>query len=97
MNLPILGREIRVSIPAQNRPGIVSNSQTETASSSSESPLLQLSLTDNNLFKVILPVLSHIYTLWELVLVAEPLIVMASSPTHCSSLVVALTRYLDSL
>lgn len=96
LSLPVLGSVIRAVIPAQTRQG-VNGGQTETATTSLESPLLQLSLTDSNLFETILPVLSHIYMLWELVLTAEPLIVMASSPTNCSALVVALTSIISPL
>lgn len=49
-------------------------------------------LEEISLFDVLQPVLSHIHMLWELVLTAEPLVVMASSPTSCSSMVLALTR-----
>lgn len=45
-----------------------------------------------NLFELFKPVLSHIHLLWELVITSEPIVVMASSPTNCSSMVLALTR-----
>lgn len=53
---------------------------------------IQTSVEDLNLFEILQPVLSHINMLWELVLTAEPLIVMATSPTYCSAMVLALTR-----
>lgn len=50
-----------------------------------------------NLFEVLQPVLSHVDMLWELLVTAEPLVIMATSPTHCSSLVLALTRLIAPL
>lgn len=47
---------------------------------------------DLNLFEILQPVLSHIHLLWELVIISEPIVIMASSPTMCSSMVLALTR-----
>lgn len=52
---------------------------------------------DVNLFELLQPVLSHLHMLWEIVLTAEPLVVMASSPTHCSAMVLALTRIITPL
>lgn len=45
-----------------------------------------------NLFNCFSGVMSHIHLLWELVLTAEPLVVMASLPTTCSDMVQALVR-----
>lgn len=54
---------------------------------------IQTPVENYGLFEVLQPVLSYIHMLWELVLTAEPLVVMASSPTGCSTMVLALTRY----
>lgn len=53
---------------------------------------IQTPVDDLNLFEILQPILSHVDMLWELVITAEPLIVMASSPTYCSSMVLALIR-----
>lgn len=37
-------------------------------------------------------VLIHLQTLWELMLLGEPLVIMAPSPTVCSETVLALIR-----
>ena len=37
--------------------------------------------------------LTHVQTLWELMLLGEPLVVLAPSPDVSSELVLALTRY----
>lgn len=94
LSLPILGTVFRVSIPTHTSNVTNGNiNNIEMAMNTAENPLLQVSIADNNLFETVLPVLSHISLLWELVLTAEPLVVMAPSPTNCSALVVALTRY----
>jgi len=56
------------------------------------SPTVLLSVHEINLFKNFCPVLSHVHLLWELVLTAEPIIVMAPSPTVCSDMVYSLIR-----
>ena len=38
------------------------------------------------------PVLTHLQTLWELMLLGEPLVVLAPSPAVSSEMVLALTR-----
>ncbi|CAN7989094.1 unnamed protein product [Ixodes hexagonus] len=48
------------------------------------------SVHEADLFRCLLPMLSHVQLLWELVLVAEPVVVMASSPAVCSETVHAL-------
>lgn len=53
---------------------------------------IQTSVEDLNCFEILQSVLSHIHLLWELMLTTEPLVVMATSPTHCSSMVLALIR-----
>lgn len=53
---------------------------------------IQTHVEDLNLFEILQPVLSHIHLLWELVILSEPIVVMASSPIQCSSMVLALTR-----
>ena len=45
----------------------------------------------------LLPVVEHIHSLWELVLTAEPLVVMAPTPTLCSATVQHLTSIIYPL
>lgn len=49
--------------------------------------LILPSVQELNLFRSFFPVITHIQTIWELVLTCEPLIVMASTPDVCSELV----------
>lgn len=55
------------------------------------------SVDEMNLFEVLQPVLSHIDMFWELIVTAEPLVIIATSPMHCSSVVLALTRLIAPL
>lgn len=45
-----------------------------------------------DLFQCLRPLLSHVHLLWELILTAEPLVVMASVPDICSNTVNALIK-----
>ena len=50
-----------------------------------------------DLFLCLLPVIEHAHALWELILTAEPLVVMASNPALCSSTVQYLTTLIYPL
>lgn len=52
--------------------------------------LILTSAYESDMFKTLASVVSHIHLLWELVLLSEPIVVMASSPTTCSEMVQAL-------
>ena len=45
---------------------------------------------DRDSFRLLFPILTQVHLLWELVLTAEPLVVMASTPGTCSEMVQAL-------
>ncbi|XP_072401870.1 protein DENND6A isoform X1 [Diabrotica undecimpunctata] len=92
LNLPLLGSVFQTYIP-------LSTSANSTLALLSEpgDNQIQTNVEDLNLFEILQPVLSYIHLLWELVIVSEPIVVMASSPTHCSSMVLALTRLICPL
>ena len=50
-----------------------------------------------DLFPTLVPLLEQLHCLWELVLTAEPLVVLAPSPAQCSSTVQALTTIIQPL
>ena len=52
---------------------------------------MRVSAYEGNLFRSLASILSHVHLLWELVLLSEPIVVMATSPTICSDVVHALT------
>ncbi|KAL8222594.1 UNVERIFIED_CONTAM: Protein dennd6b [Gekko kuhli] len=55
-------------------------------------PLLLSSVYELDLFRCFQPVLTHVQMLWELMLLAEPLVVLGPSPAVSSETVLALTR-----
>uniref|UniRef100_A0A8B9UEW7 DENN domain containing 6B n=1 Tax=Anas zonorhyncha TaxID=75864 RepID=A0A8B9UEW7_9AVES len=60
-------------------------------------PMVLPSIHELDLFRCFQPVLIHIQMLWELVLLGEPIVVMAPSPTVSSEMVMALTSCLAPL
>lgn len=95
MNLPLMGSVFQVEIPYHN-PSKPLNGNKEFFMSL-ENQVQISSVEDLNLFDILQPILSHIHLLWELILTSEPLVVMASSPTTCSAMVLALTRIISPL
>lgn len=103
--LPLLGTVYRTTIPANNSKSITGAlpknipSQTLTTENS-DANIIERYLTSHilssvheiDIFQSLLSVLSHIHLLWELVLTAEPIVVMGSSPTDCSAMVQSLMR-----
>lgn len=55
------------------------------------------SVHELDLFRCFQPVLTHVQTLWELMLLGEPLVVLAPSPDVSSEMVLALTSCLQPL
>ena len=47
---------------------------------------------DVNTYQALASVLTHIQLLWELILLNEPIAILANSPTHCSQTVQALGK-----
>nr|XP_044633196.1 protein DENND6B isoform X10 [Equus asinus] len=60
-------------------------------------PVVLSSVHELDLFRCFQPVLAHVQTLWELMLLGEPLVVLAPSPAMSSEMVLALTRCLHPL
>lgn len=55
-------------------------------------PIVLSSVTEIDIFRSLYTVLSYTHLLWELVLTAEPIVVMATSPSDCSHMVQSLMR-----
>ncbi|XP_018327104.1 protein DENND6B [Agrilus planipennis] len=95
VSLPLLGTVIQTSIPHQKY------SHSRSITSKEETDKLDyhihMAAEDLNLFEALQPVLSHIHLLWELVLTSEPLVILASSPIYCSTMVLALIRMIQPL
>uniref|UniRef100_A0A8D0FKL0 DENN domain containing 6B n=1 Tax=Strix occidentalis caurina TaxID=311401 RepID=A0A8D0FKL0_STROC len=85
LNLPVMGVVIQVLLAD----GLYSNLL--------PAPLVLPSIHELDLFRCFQPVLIHIQMLWELMLLGEPIVVMAPSPTVSSEMVLALTSCLAPL
>ncbi|XP_060516029.1 protein DENND6A [Cylas formicarius] len=92
--LPILGSVFQTYIPKSGN--YTANSNLVSQSDSVGNQVI-MNVEDLNLFEILQPVLPHIHLLWELVITSEPIVVMASSPINCSSMVLALTRMISPL
>nr|XP_006976206.1 protein DENND6B isoform X2 [Peromyscus maniculatus bairdii] len=97
LNLPIMGVVIQVRIPSRvdklesNPPKQCDQENLLPA------PVVLASVHELDLFRCFRPVLTHVQTLWELMLLGEPLVVLAPSPDVSSELVLALTSCLQPL
>lgn len=94
--LPLLGTVFQSYIPNQLTGKIARSDNAKTKISSSV-PHILASIQEVNVFDALCSVVSHVHLLWELVLTAEPVVVMASSPTECSAMVQALTNLIQPL
>ena len=88
----MLGSLIELHIPALSSRHTDNSNETVTVSGGGVSvPNLP------DLYPTLLPLLEHLHCLWELVLTAEPVVVLAPSPFQCSSTVQALTTIIQPL
>ncbi|XP_014857589.1 PREDICTED: protein DENND6B isoform X1 [Poecilia mexicana] len=97
LNLPIVGVVLQVRIPSKtDKPG-----GSPVRQIANESPLpaptLLPTIHELDLFKCFQSVLIHLQMLWELMLLGEPLVVMAPSPTVCSETILALVSSISPL
>ena len=92
------GHQSSRSLPhSSSSPALLSQQQESNTINSCLSPILTSSpcivissAHEVNLFKALFPVMTHMQSLWELVLTCEPLLVMASSPDVTCEVVAAL-------
>ncbi|KFR02815.1 Protein DENND6B, partial [Nipponia nippon] len=97
LNLPVMGVVIQVRIPSRvDKPGSSPVKQFNQENLL-PAPLVLPSIHELDLFRCFQPVLIHIQMLWELMLLGEPIVVMAPSPTVSSEMVLALTSCLAPL
>lgn len=90
LTLPTTGVIIKVRIPTgQDKPGATQIIQSTDEVESQVSFALP-TVHEVDLFRCFCPIFFHIQMLWELVLLGEPLIVMAPSPAESSETVLAL-------
>lgn len=91
LTLPLLGTVLELHIPALSSRHTDNSIETVTVSGGVSVPPMP------DLFPTLLPLLDQLYCLWELVLTAEPVVVLAPSPCQCTSTVQALTTIIHPL
>lgn len=97
LNLPVMGIVFQVRIPSRNdKPGGSPVKQT-LKENLLPAPMLLPTIHELDLFKCFQSVLIHLQMLWELMLLGEPVIVMAPSPTVSSETVLALVNSITPL
>ncbi|XP_067124662.1 protein DENND6A [Centruroides vittatus] len=89
--LPLMGTVFQVRIPSSfDKLSTSPTTQSPLRQMAHNNPVILPSIHEIDIFRCFLPVLSHVQLLWELVITAEPVVVMATSPTVCSEMVQAL-------
>ncbi|MPC10623.1 Protein DENND6B [Portunus trituberculatus] len=99
LSLPLLGTLIQVRIPSrQDKPGSASLTPSSPSHTSPGPPTVLVPAPhETEAFRVLAPVLPHLNLLWELVITAEPLVVMAQSPTTAANTVQTLVSLIAPL
>ncbi|XP_049423165.1 protein DENND6B isoform X2 [Epinephelus fuscoguttatus] len=97
LNLPVMGVVLQVRIPSKtDKPGGSPVRQT-AKENLLPAPTLLPTIHELDLFKCFQSVLIHLQMLWELMLLGEPVVVMAPSPTVSSETVLALISSISPL
>ncbi|XP_057597380.1 protein DENND6B isoform X17 [Hippopotamus amphibius kiboko] len=97
LNLPVMGVVLQVHIPSRaDRPESGSPKQCGHENLL-PAPVVLTSTHELDLFRCFRPVLAHVQLLWELMLLGEPLLVLAPSPAVSSEMVLALASCLQPL
>ncbi|KAH8287679.1 hypothetical protein KR054_011606 [Drosophila jambulina] len=107
LQLPLLECSYQICIPRATTSRKTTTTTVETSSSSSEgeSPRALASTTakilasvnEIELFRSLDFVMEHLYTLWELVITAEPIVVVGTSPADCTHMVQTLVALIAPL
>ncbi|KAI8782166.1 protein DENND6A-like isoform X1 [Biomphalaria glabrata] len=97
LNLPIMGSviQVRLSCRSDKLIGSVPPKYSQTHSIPAHSILPSIHEVD--IYSSFLSILPHVQLLWELVLIGEPIVVMASSPTITCNTVQALVNMIAPL
>ncbi|KAM8909088.1 protein DENND6B isoform 1-T1 [Spinachia spinachia] len=97
LNLPVMGVVLQVRIPSKtDKPGGSPVRQT-AKENLLPAPTLLPTIYELDLFNCFQSVLVHLQMFWELMLLGEPLVVMAPSPTVSSETVLALVSSISPL
>ncbi|XP_062400666.1 DENN/MADD domain containing 6Aa [Sardina pilchardus] len=96
LSLPIMGVVMKLRIPTcYDKPG--TSQLVQSTPSDSLVSIVLPTIHEVDLFRCFYPVFFHIQMLWELVLLGEPLVVMAPSPSDSSDTVLALVSCISPL
>ncbi|KAK5877223.1 hypothetical protein CesoFtcFv8_026487 [Champsocephalus esox] len=97
LTLPLMGLVLQVRVPSRSdKPG-GSPVRQSAAENLLRTPTVLPSIHELDLFRCFQSVLVHLQVLWELLLLGEPLVVMAPSPTVSSETVLALISMISPL
>ncbi|XP_065842120.1 protein DENND6B-like [Oscarella lobularis] len=88
LQLPVMGTLVRIQVPSKQDKLPVVPSQSAPAPSS----LSLSSVYEVDMYRLLYPVVPYIHLIWELVLLNEPIAIMAPSPDICSEVVQALVN-----
>ncbi|KAG8518006.1 Protein DENND6B [Galemys pyrenaicus] len=97
LSLPVLGVVLQVHVPSRLDQPEPSPPRQQGPENLLPAPVVLSSIHELDLFRCLQPVLTQVHTLWELMLIGEPLVVLAPSPAVSSELVLALTSCLQPL
>lgn len=104
LQLHMLGSVYQIYIPAAaNRPSSDPPADSEDVTNNNNSALGSIPISINNppneidVFGPLHTIIHHIQLMWELVLLGEPLVIIATSPTDSSHMVQALTNLIHPL
>lgn len=97
LQLPLMGQLIYVRIPLKTDKPETANINMPDTVGKSPAMVVIPSVHELNLYQSLNPVLPHFETVWELVLINEPIVVMSSSPTLCANAVQALISLIHPL
>lgn len=94
VELPIIENlKLDVMLPSPVTNNLTPNQRKDDESNANNS----ISLVDNDIVASLLPLIDSIHLLWELILLGEPIIVLATSPTQCCRVVTALIQIIRPL
>ncbi|XP_068443001.1 protein DENND6B [Clinocottus analis] len=97
LNLPVMGMVLQVRIPSKTDKAEGSPARKTARENLLPAPTVLPTLHELDLFRCFQSVLIHLQMFWELMLLGEPLVVMAPSPTVSSETVLALVSSISPL
>ncbi|KAK2834683.1 hypothetical protein Q7C36_015384 [Tachysurus vachellii] len=97
LSLPVMGVILQVKIPSKDDKPLGSPGKQGPKENHLSSPMVLPTIHELDLFKCFQSVLVHIQLLWELMLLGQPLVVIAPSPSVSSETVLSLVSCISPL